>query len=117
MWVLARSRVYPLALVLLLMAAGCDKAGEIPEIKKTGMFTLSGDTLVEIPRLGTMGNSYGPRLYPEIPDYNIPAMPDVGPIYVNIPDLSASRLKGSDGPKTASVSRSVEPLPMLFARV
>jgi hypothetical protein len=88
-----RSRTRPLALVLLIVAA-CSKAGEIPEIKTAGIFTVSAGNLVEIPRLGTLGNTYGPRLYPEIPDYDIPAMPDVGPIYVNMPDLAVSRLKG-----------------------
>ena len=83
-----------LAVLLLLMVAGCNRAGEIPEIKQTGIFTMSGGNLVEIPRLGTLGNTYGPRLYPEIPDYNVPAMADVGPIYVNIPDLAVSTLKG-----------------------
>src|SRR5207237_772218 len=77
-----------------LTLVACHKAGEIPEIKKTGVFTLSGSDLVEVPRLGTLGKSYGPRLYPEIPDYDIPVVPDVGPMYVNIPDLSVSSLKG-----------------------
>ena len=94
MWVLSRSRIHPLALVLLLIVGGCHKAGDTPEIKQTGIFTQSGGNLVEIPRLGTLGNTYGPRLYPEIPDYDIPAVPDVGPIYVNIPDLPVSSLKG-----------------------
>ena len=89
-----RSCIHRLALVLLLTVTGCHKAGEIPEIKKTGLFTESAGNLVEIPRLGTLGNTYGPRLYPEIPDYDIPAMPDVGPIYVNMPDLAVSSLKG-----------------------
>jgi len=76
------------------MVAGCDKAGEIPEITKTGIFTVSGGKLVEVPKLGTLGTSYGPRLYPEIPDYDIPVVPDVGPIYVNSPDVPVSKLKG-----------------------
>jgi len=84
----------PAALALLLMVAGCKRAGDVPEIKQPGMFIVVDDTLVEIPKLGTLGNSYGPRLYPEIPDYNVPAVPDVSPIYVNIPDLAVSNLKG-----------------------
>jgi hypothetical protein len=51
-------------------------------------------TLVEVPKLGMLGNSYGPRLYPEIPDYDIPLVTDVGPMYVNIPDFPVSTLKG-----------------------
>ena len=93
MWIWPRSRIHPLALVLVLIAVGCNKTGE-PEIKKTGLFTQSGKTLLEIPKLGTLGSSYGPRLYPEIPDYDIPVVPDVGPIYVNVPDLPVSKLKG-----------------------
>ena len=89
-----RSCIHRLALLLLLMVPACQKAGEIPEIKKAGIFTVSAGNLVEIPRLGTLGNTYGPRLYPEIPDYDIPAMPDVGPIYVNMPDVPVSSLKG-----------------------
>ena len=58
------------------------------------MFTQSEGTLVEIPKLGTLGTSYGPRLYPELPEYGIPAVTDVGPIYVNIPDFPVSAVKG-----------------------
>src|SRR5206468_332238 len=85
MWLLQDSRIHPLGLALLLMVSACYKAGETPEIKKPGIFTQSGGNLVEIPGLGTLGTSYGPRLYPEIPDYDIPVVPDVGPIYVNMP--------------------------------
>jgi hypothetical protein len=77
--------------VLLLALAGC---GGAPEIKQHGLFIDVDGYLVEIPKLGTLGNSYGPRLYPELPEYNIPAVPYVGPIYVNVPDLPAQSLKG-----------------------
>jgi hypothetical protein len=87
------SRRLQLALLLLLTFVGCDRGG-MPEITKNGMFTQRGADLIEIPKLGTLGNSYGPRLYPEIPDYDIPLVVDVGPIYVNIPDLAVDKLKG-----------------------
>ena len=45
-------------------------------------------------RLGTLGTTYGPRLYPEIAEDSITVVPDVGPIYVNMPDVPASSLKG-----------------------
>jgi hypothetical protein len=83
-----------LALFLLLAVAGCNTAGETPEITQTGIFTQSGGNLVEMRRLGTLGTSYGPRLYPEIPEDSIPVVTDVGPMYVNVPDLQASSLKG-----------------------
>jgi hypothetical protein len=94
MWVLRRLNIHLALLALLLMVAGCDKAGDTSEIKKTGMFTQRGAELIEIPKLGELGNSYGPRLYPEIPDYDIPLVVDVGPIFVNLPDVPASKLKG-----------------------
>jgi hypothetical protein len=81
-------------LLLLLMVAGCNKAGATPEIKQTGVFIQSGGDLVEMLKLGTLGNTYGPRLYPEIPEDSIPVVTDVGPIYVNIPDVQPSSLKG-----------------------
>lgn len=83
-------------LALLVMVAGCNRAGGTPEIEKTGMFTQRGAELIEIPKLGTLGNNYGPRLFPEIPDYDIPLVVDVGPIFVNIPDLPAAKLKGME---------------------
>ena len=90
-----RSRVHPPALVLLLlMAAGCTTTGGTPEITQKGIFVQSRGDLVEMRRLGTLGTTYGPRLYPEIPDDSIPVVPDVGPIYVNMPDVPASSLKG-----------------------
>ncbi len=89
-----RFAIVSLALALLLTAVGCNGVGGTPEIEKAGVFTQRGAELIEIPKLGTLGNSYGPRLYPEIPDYDIPLVVDVGPIFVNIPDLPTSKLKG-----------------------
>src|SRR5262249_19671262 len=37
---------------------------------------------------------YGPRLYPELPEYNIPTVTKVTPIYLNLPELSNATLKG-----------------------
>src|SRR2546430_17126745 len=87
MWRLRDSCTHPLALVLLLTVVGCGKTGGSPEIKQKGIFTESGGNVVEIPRLGTLRTSYGPRLYPDIPAYDIPVWPDVGRIYVNNPDV------------------------------
>jgi len=80
--------------MLLLTLAGCNTAGGIPEIKGPGIFTHSGGYLVEMRKLGTLGNTYGPRLYPEIPEYDIPVVSEIGPIYVNIADLPVTSLKG-----------------------
>lgn len=91
---LPRCAIVSLALALPLTVVGCIGAGGDPEIEKVGVFTQRGADLIEIPKLGTLGNSYGPRLYPEIPDYDIPLVVDVGPIFVNIPDLPAAKLKG-----------------------
>ena len=87
-------RVLPSVLLLLLMVAGCNKASEIPEIKQPGIFTQSGGYLVEMRKLGTLAATYGPRLYPELPEYDIPVVTDVGPIYVNSPDWPVKSLKG-----------------------
>lgn len=87
-------RVLPHVLILLLMVAGCSTPGGTPEIKKSGMFTQSDGYLVEMPKLGTLATAYGPRLYPELPEYDTPLVTDVGPIYVNIPDLAVKSLKG-----------------------
>ena len=81
-------------LLLLLMLVGCNKASGPAEIKQAGVFMQSGGELVEMRRLGTLGTSYGPRLYPEIPEDSIPVVSDVGPIYVNVPDVQPSSLKG-----------------------
>ena len=80
-------------LALLLLTAGC-KAGGVPDIKQPGVFIESDGYLVEIKKLGTLGNTYGPRLYPELPEYNIPAVTKVSPIYVNLPELATATLKG-----------------------
>src|SRR5687768_1084336 len=82
------------ALALAFAIAGCDQSVRVPEIKGTGVFIQAGGTLIEVPKLGTLGNSYGPRLYPDLPEYDIPVVPDVGPIYVNIPGLQAATLEG-----------------------
>jgi hypothetical protein len=81
-------------LIILLIAAGCNKAGETPEITQSGIFTQSGANLVEMRKLGTLANTYGPRLYPELPEDSIPVVTDVGPIYVNLPEFSVTSLKG-----------------------
>src|SRR4051812_3868204 len=90
----ARLPIVVMALVLPFLLTGCNGSGQLPEIKGVGVFTEAAGTLVQIPKLGTLGQSYGPRLYPEIPDYDIPLVPDVAPIYVNIPDFPVSALKG-----------------------
>lgn len=87
-------RVLPPVLVVLLMIAGCNTAGGTPEIKQAGIFTQSGGNLVEMRKLGTLATTYGPRLYPELPEDGIPVVTDVGPIYVNVPDLAVTSLKG-----------------------
>jgi hypothetical protein len=91
-----RARLCVAAVVLSLpwLLPGCNASGGLPEIKGTGVFIEKAGTLVEIPKLGTLGTTYGPRLYPEIPDYSIPLVVDVSPIYVTIPDFPASSLKG-----------------------
>jgi hypothetical protein len=89
-----RSRIALLALVLPVLLIGCDKTGGTPEIKQTGVFTQAAGTLVEMRKFGTLGMTYGPRLYPEIPDYDVNVVPDVGPMYVNIADFPMSTLKG-----------------------
>ncbi|MEO6238793.1 MAG: hypothetical protein ABIQ52_17485 [Vicinamibacterales bacterium] len=83
----------PLALALLVMAAGCGKGTGVPEIKQPGIFTESGGDLVEMRKLGTLGTTYGPRLYPDLPEYDIPVVSDVGRMYVNIPNFTISSLK------------------------
>jgi len=79
--------------MLLLTGAGCGDGGGIPEIKQPGIFTQSEGYLVEMRKLGTLATTYGPRLYPELPEYDIPVVADVGPIYVNIPELPIKSLK------------------------
>jgi hypothetical protein len=90
----ARLRLVSVAALLPLLLAGCGKTGGTPEIKQVGVFTQSADGLVEMPKLGTLGMTYGPRLHPEIPDYDIPVVTDVGPMYVNLPDFPIATVKG-----------------------
>ena len=80
-------------LVLVPVAAGCRRGG-VPEIKQPGVFIESDGYLVEIKKLGTLGTSYGPRVYPELPEYDVPAVTKVSPIYVNLPELATATLKG-----------------------
>ena len=87
-------RAWPLILIVLLTIGGCTSAGGTPELKQPGIFMMSGGNLVEMRKLGTLGNTYGPRLFPEIPEYDIPVVSEVGPIYVNLPDVPAEKLKG-----------------------
>jgi hypothetical protein len=94
MFVFERPRLAVVALGLSWLLTGCDQSGQLPEIKGTGVFMQSAGTLVAVPKLGTLATSYGPRLYPELPDYDIPVVPDVGPMYVNIPDFPVPTLKG-----------------------
>ena len=78
---------------LLLLIAGC-KGGGMPEIKQPGVFIESDGYLVEIKKLGTLGTSYGPRIYPELPEYDIPSVTKVSPIYLNLSELANAPLKG-----------------------
>ena len=80
-------------LALLLMTAGCG-SGNVPDIKAPGVFIESDGFLVEVRKLGTLGTMYGPRLYPELPEYDIPAVTKVSPIYLNLPELATATLKG-----------------------
>ena len=88
------SRVPAPLLLLALMMAACSATDPAEEIKGPGVFTHSNGYLVEMRKLGTLGNTYGPRLYPDIPEYDIPVVTDVGPMYVNVPDLAVASLKG-----------------------
>jgi hypothetical protein len=81
-----------LVFAFLLMAAGC--GGGMPEIKQPGVFIEADGYLVEIKQLGTIGTTYGPRLYPELAEYNIPSVSKVSPIYLNLPELATAPLKG-----------------------
>ena len=80
-------------LALLLMTAGC-RAGGMPDIKKPGVFIEADGYLIEIKKLGELGTTYGPRVYPELPEYDIPAVSKVTPIYLNLPELASATLKG-----------------------
>ena len=81
-------------LALLLLAAGCSRFSGMPEIKQPGVFIEADGYLVEIPKLGTLGWTYGPRVYPELAEYNIPTVSKITPIYVNLPELATATLKG-----------------------
>ena len=76
----ARLRIALIIAALPLGFLGCSASGGLPELKGTGVFihVQASGMEIEVPKLGTLGQSYGPRLYPEIPDYDIPAVPDVG---------------------------------------
>lgn len=80
-------------LLLSVVITGC-RGGGMPEIKQPGVFIENDGYLVEIKKLGTLGTSYGPRLYPELPEYDIAAVTRVSPIYLNLPELAAATLKG-----------------------
>ena len=90
---MSRFRSSLLVLTVLLITGGC-RGGGMPDIKQPGVFIESDGFLVEIKKLGTLGNSYGPRLYPELPEYDIPAVAKVSPIYLNLPELATATLKG-----------------------
>jgi len=87
------SPVRALMMFALLLTTAC-RAGSMPEIKAPGVFIESDGYLVEIKKLGTLGSTYGPRVYPELPEYDIPAVTKVSPIYLNLPELAQASLKG-----------------------
>ena len=87
------SRSFLFVLALLVITAGC-RTGSMPDIKQPGVFIEADGYLVEIKKLGTLGTSYGPRLFPELPEYNIPSVTKVSPIYLNLPELATATLKG-----------------------
>ena len=87
------SRALPV-LILVLAFTGCGNPSGVPEMKHPGLFTQASGYDIEIRKLGTLGNTYGPRLFPDIPEYDIPVVTDVGPIYVNVPDLDVKNLQG-----------------------
>src|ERR1044072_6919326 len=90
---MSASRALLSLLALALVAVGCRRGG-VPALKKRGVFIESEGYLVEIKKLGTLGTSYGPRVYPELPEYDIPSVTRVSPIYLNLPELAAATLKG-----------------------
>jgi hypothetical protein len=90
----SRSRVALMTMLFPVLLVGCGKAGDVPEIKGIGVFTQTAEALVEMRKVGTLGMTYGPRLYPEIPDYDIPVVTAVGPMYVNLPEFPLSAVKG-----------------------
>jgi hypothetical protein len=90
---MSRVRCLPSILVFLVLTAAC-RTGGMPEIKQPGVFIDVDGFLVEIKKLGMLGSSYGPRLFPELPEYDIPAVSKVSPIYLNLPELATAPLKG-----------------------
>jgi hypothetical protein len=90
-----RSRLHWLVSLLpFLLLTDCGQAGGMPEITQKGVFTETGGFVVEIKQLGTLANTYGPRLFPELPEYNIPVVDQVSPIYLNLPELANVQFKG-----------------------
>lgn len=85
------ARVRLSVLMLLLLVGGC---GGTQEIKQRGIFVQSEGYLVEMRELGTLATMYGPRIFPQLPEYDIPVVAHVGPIYVNVPELPVKSLKG-----------------------
>ena len=51
-----------------LLLTGCGKSGGMPDITQKGVFTETGGFLVEIKQLGTLANTYGPRLASSSPN-------------------------------------------------
>jgi len=78
---------------LLLLTAACGGGG-MPEIKDPGVFIETDGFLLEIKQLGTLSWTYGPRVYPELAEYNVPSVSRVTPIYLNLPELANVPLKG-----------------------
>jgi hypothetical protein len=75
------------------MTGGCGSGG-VPDIKHPGVYIEADGYLVEIKQLGTLGMPSGPRVYPELPEYDIPSVKMVTPIYLNLPELATAPLKG-----------------------
>ena len=91
-------------LALGLVAAGC-RGGGVAEIKQPGVFIDSDGYLVEIKKLGTLGTSYGPRVYPELPEYDVPSVTKVSPIYVNLPELATAKVPTAEDVVAPAVGR------------
>jgi hypothetical protein len=90
----SRSLVVAWLALAPLLLIGCDRTGSPPELKQVGIFTHSKNGLVEMRKFGTLSTTYGPHLFPELPEYDVPVVDDVGPMYVNIPDFPVSSVKG-----------------------
>jgi hypothetical protein len=89
----SRARI-AVALLASLPLIGCGDRGGTPKVDQIGIFTKSGGSLVEMRKFGILRTSSGPHLFPELPEYNVLVVTDVGPMYVNIPDFPVSTLKG-----------------------